>query len=68
MKRSEMINILKQSLWKHYQDMTCCDTDEVAVFHILNDLEKAGMLPPAYNNLNSGFNQIIPTNKWEEDD
>lgn len=57
MKRSEMVQFLRDSFIAHMNG-ECCKTDDEMYSSILGDLENAGMLPP--HSLRVG-------NNWEDD-
>jgi len=46
MKRSEMVNILRNSVLHHMNCQDCCKTDEEMYSMILEEIEEAGMTPP----------------------
>ncbi len=47
MKRSQMIEILRESVFNHMNcEPECCQTDEDLYSKVLTELEDSGMLPP----------------------
>lgn len=62
MKRSEMIQILKQATIQH-MNCCCCTTDDEMYSKILYILEGAGMIPPFTPPEEGAY--IIPRIKWE---
>lgn len=48
MKRSEMVNLI-ENVWK---DTTSYPSDKLVAKKILDEIEKAGMLPPPYDSPN----------------
>ena len=74
MKRSEMIKILRDALYKHcvyeYNDIADSDSD---ISGVLSIIEKAGMLPPFSNHafFTDGDNanrKHITYRVWDEED
>lgn len=45
MKRSQMLEILRESFLNH-MNCQCCTTDEEIYSKVLKELEDAGMIPP----------------------
>lgn len=65
MKRSQMVEILRNSFIEHMHS-TEHNTDEEMYSAILKDLEKAGMLPPDIINTDKRGGTPIFINKWED--
>ena len=57
MKRSEMIQLIKEDLLNWDNEVRCCDHLKMAEY-LLNTMEKAGMLPP--------FNQSMFKKDWDQ--
>lgn len=48
MKRSEMINILRNAFIEHMNCVDCCKDDDMMYSKILQKLEDSGMVPPIH--------------------
>jgi hypothetical protein len=63
MKRSEMIEIMIDAYLKYSTKMS---TTRDKMNHVLDDIEKAGMSPPDYDNTVYGWNEgFISPPEWE---
>ena len=77
MRRSEMIALLKEQVWYHF-NCGCCQSDDVVYDKVLNALEVAGMLPPKrsremnWNELGITYSDWLQLpykiNEWEPED
>lgn len=60
MKRSEMVEILRNLFNKHMNCVDCCVTDKIMYSTILDGLEEEGMAPPM-------INHTPDLRSWEEE-
>lgn len=63
MKRSTMVQLLRDSILNHMNCQDCCETDEDLYSRVLEEIENSGMLPPSYKDFDYGY-----ISEWESEE